>query len=317
MDVVIPAKPSVRYLKLSREEIDRAAEDQVARNARRRRRARQRLAARARQRWWGVQAAGSVFVGVVVTLGVVWIDRSYGIERLAQREQQLAQREVAFQAYVDATTHLLDADNQQMAAQLARLNIDPQRIVAPGEPREALGAGESDVVASILADRLDDQQELLLLDNLDLHDFIGSLPAVTPLADPEVASPFGLRRHPIFRSLQHHSGVDLVTDGPRQVIASQGGRITFAGRNGGYGNMVEITNDFGVITRYAHLDAYSVVEGDLVAAGEPIGIMGNTGLSTGPHLHYEILVGDVPIAPLEALDFARNVADQGSQLNER
>lgn len=313
VDIVIPGTPSVRYLKLSRDQIDQAADDQAERHHRRRRRARQHLIRRAHQRWLGVKAAVGVFASVVVTLGFVWVDRGAGLAQLAQREQQLERRELAFQAYVEATSHLLEADNVRMAAQLKDLNIDPDGILAPTQPRDALGAGEDDdVVASILAQRLDSEQESMLLDNLDLHDFIRSLPQVSPVSDPEVASSFGLRRHPIYRSLQHHKGVDLVTDGPREILASQTGRVTFAGRNGGFGNMVEIRNDFGVTTRYAHLERFVVEEGDLVRAGEPIGVMGSTGLSTGPHLHYEIVVGGVPVEPLRTLSFARNALEKGS-----
>ena len=75
------------------------------------------------------------------------------------------------------------------------------------------------------------------------------------------------------------------------------GRVTFAGRRGSYGNMLVIDHGHGMITRYAHLDTILKEVGDRVRRGDRVALMGNTGRSTGPHLHYEVRLNGVPVDP--------------------
>jgi murein DD-endopeptidase MepM/ murein hydrolase activator NlpD len=82
------------------------------------------------------------------------------------------------------------------------------------------------------------------------------------------------------------------------VRATANGRVIEAGRNGGYGNMVDIEHDAGLVTRYAHLSSIEVALGGFVAAGDMIGRVGSTGRSTGPHLHYEARVKGDPVNPI-------------------
>lgn len=103
-----------------------------------------------------------------------------------------------------------------------------------------------------------------------------------------VSSPFGPRKDPFTGSRAYHSGIDYPAPTGTKVYAAGAGKVSFAGRRGGYGNLVEITHDDGFITRYGHLSTIQVRKGQRVATGDYIGQVGSTGRSTGPHLHFEV-----------------------------
>lgn len=123
------------------------------------------------------------------------------------------------------------------------------------------------------------------------------LPLAAPLAEFEVSSGYGRRRDPINKRRAMHAGIDLRAPPGAHVAATAPGRVVFAGRRGGYGRMVEIDHGLGVHTRYAHLAVISVRPGQSVPLGGGIGLVGSSGRSTGPHLHYEVLVDGKPRDP--------------------
>lgn len=103
-----------------------------------------------------------------------------------------------------------------------------------------------------------------------------------------MTSDFGNRVHPIDRSVKFHTGLDIAVPKGTSVEASAAGTVKFAGWSGGYGNLLVVEHADGRETRYAHLDKILVAEGDSVSAGQQVALSGNTGKSTGPHLHFEI-----------------------------
>jgi murein DD-endopeptidase MepM/ murein hydrolase activator NlpD len=114
-----------------------------------------------------------------------------------------------------------------------------------------------------------------------------------------VTSAFGWRADPLTGDARFHRGVDLRAAYGQDVAAAAGGRVIFSGPDGGYGTTVLIAHPDGTRTRYAHLSAALVREGDQVGAGALIGRAGSTGRATGPHLHFEVLdAGGRPIDPL-------------------
>ncbi|MBC7952983.1 MAG: M23 family metallopeptidase [Rhodospirillaceae bacterium] len=123
------------------------------------------------------------------------------------------------------------------------------------------------------------------------------LPLAAPLDNYAVSSGFGLRRDPINRRRAMHAGIDLLAPMRSPVVATAPGRVVFAGRKGGYGRMVEIDHGLGVHTRYGHLSAIHVHTGQSLAVGQRVGLLGSTGRSTGPHLHYEVMVDGKPRNP--------------------
>lgn len=116
-----------------------------------------------------------------------------------------------------------------------------------------------------------------------------------------MTSPFGMRKHPLLGRLAIHTGIDLRGDLGVPVRATATGKVTIAGRQGGYGNMVEISHGNGLATRFGHLSEISVKIGQVVRIGEMVGRIGSTGRSTGPHLHYETRVNGEAVDPQKFL----------------
>jgi murein DD-endopeptidase MepM/ murein hydrolase activator NlpD len=141
-----------------------------------------------------------------------------------------------------------------------------------------------------------------------LRKAVRAMPVVRPLGSAhKVTSGYGVRRDPLRKVLAVHYGVDFRGDAGDEVTAAAGGTVVHAGRRAGYGNLVELRHDNGVSTRYAHLSRIDVEVGQKVGRYEPIGRIGSTGRSTGPHLHYEILVFDKPVDPRKFWRVGENV----------
>lgn len=102
-----------------------------------------------------------------------------------------------------------------------------------------------------------------------------------------VSSRYGWRKDPRGRGRQMHHGIDIAAAPGRRVKAAGVGVVSYAGRGGGYGNLVEVRHPDGHVTRYAHMTQLLVKTGQQVEGGDPVGTVGNTGRSTGPHLHFE------------------------------
>ncbi len=123
-----------------------------------------------------------------------------------------------------------------------------------------------------------------------------------PLRVPlRLSSPFGLRVHPVTGVPTLHAGLDLVAPAGTPIYATADGRVLRAGPAGGYGNMVEIQHADGLVTRYGHMQSIAVEAGQEVTAATVIGQLGSTGVSTGPHLHYEIRRAEEAIDPMPFL----------------
>lgn len=114
----------------------------------------------------------------------------------------------------------------------------------------------------------------------------------------KINNEFGFRRSPFGgRSYEFHAGMDIDGERGDDVVAPAGGIVTDAGWKGGYGNMIEIDHGNGLVTRYGHLSKIDVEIGQTLSRGQLMGYIGSTGRSTGPHLHYELRLGDKPINP--------------------
>lgn len=120
---------------------------------------------------------------------------------------------------------------------------------------------------------------------------------MTPLPYYVVTDAFGSRIHPIKGTVSNHTGVDLAADSGTNIYASKSGTVVEVGYNSSYGNYVLI-NHGDCSTMYAHMSSYIVSSGDYVAQGQVIGYVGSTGLSTGPHLHFEIIIDGVRYNPM-------------------
>jgi murein DD-endopeptidase MepM/ murein hydrolase activator NlpD len=116
-----------------------------------------------------------------------------------------------------------------------------------------------------------------------------SIPALLPAAGTYSMESFGMRVHPILGVNKMHNGIDIICDVGTNVKAAGKAKVLFVGRKGGYGLAVELDHGFGYVTIYGHLSKTLVKEGQTITRGQTIAKSGNTGLSSGPHLHYEVL----------------------------
>jgi len=133
-------------------------------------------------------------------------------------------------------------------------------------------------------------------------DWVRALPTGLPVnKDFHVTSGFGVRTDPFTGQLAMHEGLDFVAAVGTPVLASAAGTVTRSARDASYGNVVEISHIEGFVTRYAHLNQRLVQEGQQVQRGQPIGQLGNTGRSTGPHLHFEVMSHDRVLNPMKVL----------------
>jgi len=129
-----------------------------------------------------------------------------------------------------------------------------------------------------------------------------AIPAIQPISNKQLvalASGFGMRTHPVYKVKKMHTGIDFAASIGTPIYATADGtvaevRVQFSG----YGKMVEIDHGFGYRTRYAHMHEFAVRSGQNVKRGDLIGYVGNTGLSTAPHLHYEVLINNGQVDPV-------------------
>jgi len=194
----------------------------------------------------------------------------------------------------------------EMRGALRRSGLDPARFARTARkqttdtggpflplPRDAPGASFDTLLRGLKV-------------HLEEHDALSRSIAMLPIRQPlpgqlEITSPYGARKDPFGMGWALHPGVDLRAEEGSIVRATASGRIVNASWAGGYGNMVEIEHAEGVNTRYGHLSAILVSDGQMVTAGGPIGRVGSTGRSTGPHLHYETRIDGEPVDPMRFL----------------
>lgn len=129
-----------------------------------------------------------------------------------------------------------------------------------------------------------------------------AIPAIQPISNKQLlalASGFGWRTHPIYKVKKMHTGIDFAASIGTPIYATADGTVAEVSiKFSGYGKMVEINHGFGYRTRYAHMHEFAVRSGQNVKRGDLIGYVGNTGLSTAPHLHYEVLINGGQVDPV-------------------
>ena len=122
------------------------------------------------------------------------------------------------------------------------------------------------------------------------YEQLGATPSIVPTMGYLTSSFSRSRMHPVYNRARPHQGVDISAPTGTSIVSAANGVVRQAGYDGGYGNVVEVDHGYGVVTRYAHASKLLVRQGQRVARGEKIALVGSTGLAVGPHLHYEVLV---------------------------
>ncbi len=216
--------------------------------------------------------------------------------------QTIRERDIEIRRFVKSSATTLSSDNISLKARLDATGLSEKAIkVIHGNV--AMGGFRSDQIEPanpLLRGRLSEE----IAKNHDLMDVLNALPAKMPLGDFSTSSSFGIRTHPITGRPKFHTGVDLVTGSSDDVHATKDGKVVLARSYQDYGNTVIIRHERGLETLYAHLARIDVKEGQDVDLNTVIGLVGNTGSSTGKHLHFEVSVGGYPVDPQKVIETA-------------
>ncbi len=214
----------------------------------------------------------------------------------------------------------------EMQAQLTRLDALGERVstLAGIRPQEfrfsetpGLGGAQSTLLPpqnltlrefgdklSMLSRQMENRSDMLGLIEAQLFEQTVRkklMPTMMPVKAPFNASGFGVRIDPISGQQAMHEGIDFITDTGTPVVAAAGGVVLFAGFHPQYGYMIDIDHGNDLVTRYAHLSKMLVKEGDVLQRGRRVADTGNTGRSTGPHLHFEVRFRGAPQNPARFL----------------
>ncbi len=229
---------------------------------------------------------------------------------------ELARMEARQLAFVERLTRYADRRAQKTAAAIRSLGLNPAALLASVDGGEKAGRGGPLMsLATGIDGSLDQRFERmgLSLARMDaLERGLAGIPQVHPARIDYITSGFGYRADPFTGSGAFHSGLDFKGPIGAPVHAAAAGVVSFVGRHGGYGNTIEVDHGNGLMTRYAHLSRMHVVPGQAVKASETIGAIGNTGRSTGPHLHFEVRVAGRAVNPRPFLEKGRDVRQEAS-----
>lgn len=205
---------------------------------------------------------------------------------------------------------LADRDNNFYRVMMQADHISDSRRYA-GLERSALGSLNDKSLAATLNDKMALLEREIVVQSESFDelrklastraDRLAHIPAIQPISEAnlkQMASGYGRRVDPIYGTVKMHEGMDFTCDVGTPVYATGDGTVTLAKWNSGYGNCVDISHGYGYTTRYAHLSKLLVRDGQKVKRGDKIALSGNTGKSTGPHVHYEVRLKDVPQNPV-------------------
>lgn len=258
---------------------------------------------------WSVGTAVSLSLVLGMVFGVLWIQsirKNREVSTLVAENHDLRGRTKALNTKLESLEKLL-ADFEERTRRLS--------IVAGLSGVEDSGTGGVGGLTTLPADDAGRTEAVLeeasrrglllsgrlgrVEENLSLQaDRLALTPTLAPAVGVLTAG-FGLRADPFTGRQEFHMGIDISAPKGARIVAPANGTVVRVGWESGYGRVVEVAHGFGVRTLYAHLDAPRVVEGQRVRRGDLVGLVGSTGRSTGPHLHYEVQVGGKPVNPLD------------------
>ncbi|MBW2644852.1 MAG: peptidoglycan DD-metalloendopeptidase family protein [Deltaproteobacteria bacterium] len=261
---------------------------------------------------------------IIASIGTCYVFLDYGRMKISRTGSDFLQGEIETQrSQIQAFSEEINTLKQDML-QLRKLD-EKIRIIAnidkPRDKQAIFGVGGSlpdDLDAdlpltkkhnALVRDMHEQLEHLKVASDLQTKSFQDivvslenqrSLLAATPSVRPTVgwvSSRFGYRTSPFTGRREFHKGLDIAARAGTPIVAPASGVVTFVGKKGAYGLMAIINHGHGVVTRYGHLKKCTVKRGSRVKRGDKIALLGNSGRSTGPHLHYEVNVNGIPINP--------------------
>ena len=265
-------------------------------------------------------AASSLVLALVAALlvGYATFSRRADLTRTASLQQENARLAVELGELHGRLSSLSDtlskiSQRDARIRVLANLEpIDPQvQAAGIGGPSEAAPVGEPGTPLRRSHDIRVDLNALIRRANLLASSFreatdslavhsarLAATPSIMPTQGWLTSAFTSMRAHPILHVARPHEGIDVTAPMGTPIEAPAAGKVIDAGWEAGYGNTITIDHGFGTVTKFAHTSKILVREGERVSRGQRIALVGNTGLATGPHLHYEVHVNGRPVDPL-------------------
>jgi murein DD-endopeptidase MepM/ murein hydrolase activator NlpD len=272
-----------------------------------------------------LNALGIICLIIITAAGLLLVQIAY----FPQPQEVLLQNQIAEQRF---ELNKLDREITQLNEILAGMekrDDNIYRVVLGAEPIDAsireAGVGGSERYADIreknlidadmivgLNEKVDKLRRKVYIESKSQDELVklaenkeklyASIPAIQPVSNKQLialASGFGMRTHPIYKVRKMHAGIDFAASIGTPIYATADGKVvTVDVKFSGYGKLVEIDHGFGYKTRYAHMHDFAVRAGQNVRRGDLIGYVGNTGVSTAPHLHYEVLINGTQVDPV-------------------
>jgi murein DD-endopeptidase MepM/ murein hydrolase activator NlpD len=230
--------------------------------------------------------------------------------RVVELQSRLSDVRQSQESLLGRITDATISDIGRAEAVIARTGLSADRLIQRAPPSENASGGPFIPIDGTATGAFE-QGLASLYAQMDrwetLRRLVRHLPLMSPVDQYYVASRFGRRRDPFNKKWAVHKGLDLAGPAGQKIRSPAAGTVVFAGRNGRFGRFIEIDHGFGIRTRYGHLRRILVKKGRRVMHRQDIGVLGNTGRSTGPHLHYEIVVDENRVDPSKFLNARRDV----------
>lgn len=262
-------------------------------------------------------AIGTVFAGIIVLVAFTYFESP---------KEKMQKREIEWLAYQYDILNKKLEQVQTVLADIEKRDDNIYRIIFEADPiadeiRKAGFGGvdrykelegyENSVLVTESTKKIDQISKQLYIQSKSFDEVIkmaknketmlACIPAIQPISNKDLdhePSGFGMRMHPIYKYVKFHSGMDFTANVGTEIYATGDGVVELAEYSPGYGNHVVIKHGYGYSSLYGHMEKMNVRVGNKVKRGELIGVVGNTGLSSGPHVHYEVHKNGVAVNPV-------------------
>lgn len=223
---------------------------------------------------------------------------------IAENDQRLLEEvKILKQALEDEKASLVTQKNDLEAKKAEHVSRSEELKVASAKQQEIISSIQGDIDEEMaMLDAFEEESNKIATQIVNLQSKNGTAPSASQFVWPcpsskRVTSSYGMRTHPIKKTKSMHTGVDIGASSGSNIVAAAPGTVIMAAYNSAYGNYTIIDHGGGLSTMYAHQSAFVAKVGDTVMAGDVIGKVGSTGLSTGPHLHFEVRINGQHTSP--------------------
>jgi murein DD-endopeptidase MepM/ murein hydrolase activator NlpD len=251
----------------------------------------------------GLASIGNEVETILAEHGIVTAERDRLRTRVRELEVQVVHMRTTEDAVVSNVTERTTSTIDEVERVISMTGLKVDKLVAEIGNDKTASLGQGGPFISVRDDNTDplELKVAVLGSQLDrwnrLRLVLRHLPLAAPLDHYRMSSTFGVRRDPITQQLSRHNGIDLTYELNTPIMNTAPGKVVFTGWRPGLGWTVEIDHGMGIRTRYGHLRTILAKQGDEIGFRDKVGLLGNTGRSTGPHVHYEILVNGKPVDP--------------------